>query len=153
MRVYGPEKAEEFQVVFLAHAYLTLNVPLEGEVALRIIDEKFWAQMIETQKVPLSSWILPQSLGTNRSNMDEWYRFEGRQLRAMLVEALDEKELIHARFQACNMPIDADTFRNAANAATEESQSPNLSPNMSLKDQVHEWKSSTRLRFNARESR
>jgi hypothetical protein len=44
------------QVVFLSHAYLTSRPPLSGEVALRIIDEKFWSELAETRKLKKDDW-------------------------------------------------------------------------------------------------
>ena len=43
-------------VIFLPHSYLTLKIPVEGPVALRIIDEKFWGSLIEHVSIPIGDW-------------------------------------------------------------------------------------------------
>ena len=53
-------KITDHSVVFLAHAYLRLRVPLAGEVALRIIDEKFWSPLVHTKTIYRDYWLTPQ---------------------------------------------------------------------------------------------
>lgn len=53
-------KTADHRVVFLAHAYLRLRVPLEGEIALRIIDEKFWGPLVHTETLYRDHWLTPQ---------------------------------------------------------------------------------------------
>lgn len=44
-------------VVFLAHSYLNSKPPLSCPVALRIIDEKFWKEMIDIETLPHDDWM------------------------------------------------------------------------------------------------
>ena len=44
-------------VVFLPHAYLTTGVPIPGDVALRVIDEKFFAGLLTENSVSLGNWL------------------------------------------------------------------------------------------------
>ncbi len=44
-------------VVFLPHAYLTSGVPIAGDVALRVIDEKFFAGLLTANGVSAGNWL------------------------------------------------------------------------------------------------
>ena len=44
-------------VIFLAHAYLTSGMPVQGDVALRVIDEKFHATLLHENTVSLGNWL------------------------------------------------------------------------------------------------
>lgn len=44
-------------VVFLPHAYLTAGVPIPGNVALRVIDEKFFTGLLTENNVSLGNWL------------------------------------------------------------------------------------------------
>jgi hypothetical protein len=44
-------------VVFLPSAYLTTGVPIPGDVALRVVDEKFFAGLLTENSVSLGNWL------------------------------------------------------------------------------------------------
>jgi hypothetical protein len=45
------------RIVFLSHEYLAAGLPLKGDVALRVIDEKFWSKLTQIQSLDLTDWI------------------------------------------------------------------------------------------------
>ena len=44
-------------VIFLAHAYLTAGFPVPGDVVLRIIDEKFFSNLLVENTVSAGNWL------------------------------------------------------------------------------------------------
>jgi len=64
-RRWGP------RVLFTSHAYLTLGMPVPGNVALRVIDEKIWPTLTSVRDLTAEEWIsdprgdLPDDLKTS----------------------------------------------------------------------------------------
>ncbi|MBW6419636.1 hypothetical protein [Celeribacter sp. PS-C1] len=73
----GQRDIRENCVVFLSHAYLKAHPPLVGDVALRIIDEKFWSELAETRKLHHSQWHFPPDHIENTSLEDTFRRVTG----------------------------------------------------------------------------
>ena len=95
-------KTEDHRVVFLAHAYLRLKVPLEGKVALRIIDEKFWGPLVHTETLYRDHWLTPQYRAPSKDEEIETDQalFElSRKVRHAVSLALETGEPIHGNLR------------------------------------------------------
>ena len=57
-------------VLFLPHAYLTAGVPIPGEVALRVIDEKFFAALLKDNSVSIGNWLPRRDASRDLDQMD-----------------------------------------------------------------------------------
>lgn len=136
----------EPHVVFLAHSYLKSQPPLSGDVALRIIDEKFWGAMIDVQALPHDNWFLTPD-HYDGSKLAETYRT----VRKSVSDALEAETPVHRALR--DKKISAETLRELA--AAEEMAMPILkldpqTPNDDAKVKVssfdHEAANSIRVR-------
>lgn len=76
--------SDKHKVIFLPHAYLTKMLPSKRAVALRIIDEKFWSELTETQVLSYDDWFtLPDHIG--KGSMGEIFKT----VRLCIFEALE----------------------------------------------------------------
>ena len=48
---------QEPRVIFTSHAYLRWQLPVQGDVSLRIIDEAFWSTLQHSQRLLLDAWL------------------------------------------------------------------------------------------------
>lgn len=95
-------KTEDHRIVFLAHAYLRLRVPLEGEVALRIIDEKFWGPLVHTETLYRDHWLTPQYRAPSKDEeieTDQAHFELSRKVRHAVSLALETGEPIHGNLR------------------------------------------------------
>jgi len=103
------EKTEKNHVVFLAHSYLKSKPPLAGNVALRIIDEKFWKEMIDLQTLPHDAWLFaPDHLKAR--NLSGAYE----KMQSAVTSALKAKTPVHLALRGSD--ITSETLRDLANA-------------------------------------
>ena len=124
----------EPHVVFLAHSYLKSPPPLSGDVALRIIDEKFWATMIDLQALPHDNWFLTPD-HFEGSKLAEAYR----QVRKSVSDALEAETPVHLALR--DGKISAETLRELA--AAEEMAMPVLKLNPQTPDDLAKIKISS----------
>jgi hypothetical protein len=128
------EKTDKNHVVFLAHSYLKSKPPLSGNVALRVIDEKFWKEMIDLQTLPHDAWFLaPDHLKAH--NLSEAYE----KMQAAVTSALKAKTPVHLALRESD--ISAETLRDLATA--EEMAVPTLKLDLRSPDDIVRMKVDT----------
>lgn len=83
-------------VVFLPHAYLTTGVPIPGDVALRVVDEKFFAGLLTENSVSLENWLPKRDAKSPATELD--LRMD--QARAIVFNALRIGSPVNDRLRA-----------------------------------------------------
>ena len=48
---------QEPRVIFTSHAYLRWQLPVQGDVSVRMIDEAFWSTLQHSQRLLLDAWL------------------------------------------------------------------------------------------------
>lgn len=89
---------DEHQVIFLAHAYLKLNPPVFGEVALRIIDEKFWASLTDEREIAFDRWYLERP-----GKITEELAQKHDTVREIVGNALKDNSPVHVALRAAKV--------------------------------------------------
>ena len=96
-------------VVFLAHSYLNSKPPLSCPVALRIIDEKFWKEMIDIESLPHDDWMFtPDHL------KDDALKHNYEKTQKTVSAALRDKKPVHLALR--DKKITAKSLRDLATA-------------------------------------
>jgi hypothetical protein len=79
------------RVVFLAHSYLRTQLPLSGDIALQVIDEKFWSEMIDIKTLRFDRWYLVSD-HIKEAGLEDLYK----QVRDAVTGALESGGSVHA---------------------------------------------------------
>ena len=110
-------------VVFLAHSYLNSKPPLSCPVSLRIIDEKFWKEMIDVETLPHDDWMfIPDHL------KDEALKKCYKETQETVSAALREKKPVHRALR--DNKITAKSLRELAKAERLAIPVLNLNPGL-----------------------
>jgi hypothetical protein len=74
---------EEPQVVFTSHAYLRWQLPLQGTISLRIIDEAFWSTLYGSPILLMDAWLTgPTQKSVAERLRDDWVREQAERIGA-----------------------------------------------------------------------
>ena len=80
---YQAQFREEPQVVFTSHAYLRWQLPLQGTISLRIIDEAFWSTLHSSPILLMDAWLTgPTPKSVAERLRDDWVREQAEQTGA-----------------------------------------------------------------------
>ncbi|MGC9419820.1 MAG: hypothetical protein ACP5EN_12690 [Rhodovulum sp.] len=82
---YLAQRNHRHRVLFTAHAYLNSGVPVPGDIALQIIDEKVWSTLAHVRSLSVEDW-----LSDPFSDLDSGLSGVHRVVRMKLLEALIE---------------------------------------------------------------
>lgn len=89
---YLAQRNPRHRVLFTAHAYLNSGLPVPGEVALQIIDEKVWPTLAHVRSLPVEDWLSQPLADTGTDLNDKHLR-----VRKTLLDALlDDKPVLEA---------------------------------------------------------
>lgn len=122
-------KTADHRIVFLAHAYLNLRVPLRGEVALRIIDEKFWGPLVHTETLYRDHWLTPQYRAPSKDEKfteDQELLDLSRKVRHAVSLALETGDPIHTKLR--DLKVDKRTLQKLAKYEAKQVPSLYLRP-------------------------
>lgn len=110
-------------VVFLAHSYLNSKPLLSCPVALRIIDEKFWKEMIDHQELSHDDWLFTPD-HVKKANLTQHYELT----RRAISDALEAKKPVHLALR--DNKISANILRKLAKAEARAVPALKLNPRL-----------------------
>lgn len=115
-------------VIFLPHSYLAIQLPINGPVALRIVDEKFWSSLISNDNIELGNWLAPRWLDAHSNERQQAQNKVSRQARQLICECLIGNRPIHEELRANG--IGTEKLRILADTERTYQNDPQIRPSM-----------------------